>query len=80
MKFTLPSGTYATMLLREVTKHSTHSQYQTQLTASAAAAFAANSVVNSNIELSSDSACEHPLESSTMESPRKKSRTDLISA
>ncbi len=33
LKFTLPPGTYATMLLREVTKQSTESEYQAQLTA-----------------------------------------------
>jgi tRNA pseudouridine13 synthase len=42
LKFTLPPGTYATMLLREITKHSTHSQYQTQLTATAAAVVVAS--------------------------------------
>jgi tRNA pseudouridine13 synthase len=33
IKFTLSSGTYATILLRELTKESTESQYQAQLTA-----------------------------------------------
>jgi tRNA pseudouridine13 synthase len=33
LEFTLPPGTYATMLLREVTKESTETQYQAQLTA-----------------------------------------------
>lgn len=33
LKFTLPPGTYATMLLREITKESTESQYQSNLTA-----------------------------------------------
>ena len=33
LKFTLPPGTYATMLLREVTKQSTESQFHSQLTA-----------------------------------------------
>jgi tRNA pseudouridine13 synthase len=47
MKFTLPPGTYATMMLREISKHSTHSQYQAQLTAIASASVAtSNSVTN----------------------------------
>eukprot|EP01038_Epipyxis_sp_PR26KG_P013200 gene13200-17688_t len=33
LKFTLPQGTYATMLLRELTKESTESQFQASLTA-----------------------------------------------
>lgn len=32
LKFTLPPGTYATMLLRELTRESTESQFQAQLT------------------------------------------------
>jgi tRNA pseudouridine13 synthase len=35
LKFTMPPGTYATMLLREITKESTETQYQAQLTANA---------------------------------------------
>jgi len=38
LEFTLPPGTYATMLLREVTKESTETQYQAQLTANEATA------------------------------------------
>ena len=74
MKFTLPPGTYATMLLREVTKHSTHSQYQTQLTATAAASVA-NSVSNSVTQSSVDTARVLVADSSSAESPMKKSRT-----
>ena len=37
LKFTLPPGTYATMMLREVTKQGTDSQFQAGLTAQAAA-------------------------------------------
>ena len=37
LEFTLPPGTYATMLLRELTKESTETQFQAQLTAAAAA-------------------------------------------
>jgi hypothetical protein len=76
MKFTLPPGTYATMLLREVTKHSTHSQYQTQLTASAAANVA-NSALNSTTKASSETECVlvADADSSSVESPMKKSRT-----
>lgn len=36
LSFTLPPGTYATMLLRELTKESTETLYQAQLTAQAA--------------------------------------------
>lgn len=36
LKFSLPPGTYATMLLREITKSSTESQFQAQLTKNAA--------------------------------------------
>jgi tRNA pseudouridine13 synthase len=36
LKFSLPPGTYATMLLREITKSSTESQFQAQLTRNAA--------------------------------------------
>ena len=76
LKFTLPPGTYATMLLREVTKHSTHSQYQTQLTATAAANVA-NALLNSTTQSSSDTACvlAVDVDSSGAESPMKKSRT-----
>lgn len=36
LKFTLPPGTYATMMLRELTKESTESLFQAQLTVSSA--------------------------------------------
>ena len=68
LKFTLPPGTYATMMLREITKHSTNAQYQTQLTASAAATFSANeasaALVSTNEFVKVESS----------ESPMKKSR------
>lgn len=41
LKFTLPPGTYATMMLREVTKQGTDSQFQAGLTAQAATEAAA---------------------------------------
>ena len=61
LKFTLPPGTYATMLIREITKHSTSAQYQTQLTATAAAS------VVSNITKSNESSIEGPTKKSRLE-------------
>ena len=61
LKFTLPPGTYATMLIREITKHSTSAQYQTQLTATAAAS------VGSNITKSNESSIEGPSKKSRLE-------------
>ena len=49
LKFTLPPGTYATMMIREITKHSTSSQYQTQLTATAAMTYSTNTNVIDNV-------------------------------
>jgi tRNA pseudouridine13 synthase len=68
LKFTLPPGTYATMMLREITKHSTNSQYQTQLTASAATAFGAN---EASAAFVSTLDC---VEVESSEAPMKKSR------
>jgi hypothetical protein len=36
LKFTLPPGTYATMMLREITKQGTDTDFQAQLTAATA--------------------------------------------
>ena len=67
LKFTLPPGTYATMLIREITKHSTSSQYQTQLTATAAASVVSDAVViDDNIE-------EYPSKKSRIEEDSKSS-------
>ena len=41
LQFTLPPGTYATMLLRELTKESTETQFQANLTKLSGAAFSA---------------------------------------
>jgi hypothetical protein len=43
MKFTLPPGTYATMMLREITKQGTDTEFQAQLTASTAGGRGINS-------------------------------------
>jgi tRNA pseudouridine13 synthase len=76
LKFTLPPGTYATMLLREITKHSTNAQYQTQLTVSASASASASASVTASIAAvgeSSSSSNDSAVEV-TSESPMKKSR------
>ena len=65
LKFTLPPGTYATMLIREITKHSTSAQYQTQLTA-AAALSSSSSVVN-DVTSIHESYIEGPLKKSRLE-------------
>ena len=52
LRFTLPSGTYATIMLRELTKESTHQQYQAQLTSMVAHA---HDHTNSSVEASSSS-------------------------
>ena len=65
LKFTLPSGTYATMLIREITKHSTSAQYQTQLTA-AASSSSSSSVVN-DVTTIHESNVEGPLKKSRLE-------------
>ena len=46
LNFTLPPGTYATMLLRELTKECTETQFQAQLTAQEAEAGARRSGVD----------------------------------
>ena len=78
MKFTLPPETYATMLLREITKHSTNAQYQTQLTVSASAAATASTAaegVSSLKSLVASSVSEiSASDEHVSESPTKKSR------
>mmetsp|Transcript_12328 Transcript_12328/g.11952 ORF Transcript_12328/g.11952 Transcript_12328/m.11952 type:complete len:767 (-) Transcript_12328:91-2391(-) len=71
MKFTLPPGTYATMMLREISKHSTHSQYQAQLTAIANASVATpNTITNDDNIVPGKRLIDEELESS------KKSRIE----
>ena len=78
LKFTLPPGTYATMLLREITKHSTNAQYQTQLTVSASAVITASTAAQgeSSLEsLAASSVSENKAsDGNNSESPTKKSR------
>lgn len=64
LKFTLPPGTYATMMLREVTKHSTNAQYQAQLTASAAATNEASAPSASASDSVEVEPCESPMKKS----------------
>jgi hypothetical protein len=49
LKFTLPPGTYATMLLRELTKESTETQFQAQLSSTAdSKPYTSNNLTNTN--------------------------------
>jgi len=61
LKFSLPPGSYATMLLREITKQSTETVFQASLTSQEAALFSSNNNSNNNHKSSSDSSVGVPV-------------------
>lgn len=62
LKFTLPPGTYATMLIREITKQSTHSQFQKELTSLSTASFLASTANSTSIENKNENKTENNTE------------------
>jgi tRNA pseudouridine13 synthase len=58
LQFTLPPGTYATVMLRELTKESTAAQYQAQLTSTSNKDDAASSAQEDSTDVGTDTTAE----------------------